>query len=179
MKLGHSLAVAAALWAVAAFAQAADQPPKGDFGGDFWSRVTLEVPVATRHMPHDSWFNDNNWGLLADVALNEDWSLVGGGYKNSFDRNTAIAGVSWEPLSVRVGKARLRGGGLAAIDLNGGYRGFNNVDPFLAALNVRLIAADQDAGGVLSRAGMLLTVIPAAEKDGSTAVNLALTYRLK
>jgi hypothetical protein len=116
---------------------------------------------------------------LADVALNEDWSLVGGGYKNSFDRNTAIAGVSWEPLSVRVGKARLRGGGLAAIDLNGGYRGFNNVDPFLAALNVRLIAADQDAGGVLSRAGMLLTVIPAAEKDGSTAVNLALTYRLK
>src|SRR5689334_15585260 len=46
MKLGHSMAVAAALWVGAASAQAADKPQDGDF----WSRVTLEIPVATRHM---------------------------------------------------------------------------------------------------------------------------------
>ena len=175
MKLARLMFAAAALWAGAASAQAAE----GAREGGFWSRVTLEVPVATRHVPHDSWFNDQNWGLLVDVALNEDWSLVGGGYRNSFNRNTAIAGVSWEPLSARVGKARVRLGGMAAVDLHGGYRGYNSVDPFLAAANVRLSAADPDAGGPLSRAGMLLTVIPAAEKDGSSAINLALTYRLR
>jgi hypothetical protein len=174
MKLGLAIFAAAALWAGTASAQAAE----GADEGDFWSRVTLEVPVATRHTPHDSWFNDHNWGLLVDVAVNEDWSLVGGAYRNSFNRDTAIAGVSWEPLSVRVGKTRLRLGGMAALDLNRGYRGYNSVDPFLAAVNVRLSAADPDAGGALSRAGMLLTVIPAAEKDGSSAINLALTYRL-
>jgi len=173
MKLGLATLTALTLWAGAASAQAGEQ------ARDFWSRVTLEVPVFTRHTPHDSWFNDNNFGLLADVAVNEDWSLVGGGYKNSFNRNTAVAGVSWQPASVRVGKARVRVGVLAAIDLNGGYKGYNSVDPFIGAFNVRLMAADQDAGGALSRMGALITVIPAAEKEGSAAINLALTYRLR
>jgi hypothetical protein len=175
MKAVLVLAAATLFWAGAASAEDRGEAPKSDF----WSRVTLEAPVFTRHTPDDRFFNDNNWGLLVDVALNENWSLVGGGFRNSYDRNTAIAGVSWEPLSVRVADARLRFGGMAAVDLNGGYRPFNSADPLLAAFNVRLTAADQNSGRAFSRLGALVTVIPPAPKNGSTAINLALTYRLQ
>lgn len=150
----------------------ASEPP------DFWSRVTLAVPVATVHTPHNSDFNNENWGLLADVALNDRWSLVGGGFRNSYGRNTALAGVAWQPLSAQVGAARLRFGGMVGADLNGGYKRFNSADPLIAAFNVRLTAAEPD-GRALSRLGLLLTVIPPAPKNGATAFNLAVTYRLR
>jgi hypothetical protein len=173
MKAAYLFA-AACLWAGAASAQDRDKAPERDF----WSRVTLEAPVLTHHVTDDRLFNDKNWGLLADVAINDDWSLVGGAFRNSFDRNTVLAGVSWEPISVRVAQTRLRFGGMAAVDINGGYRPYNTADPLLGAFNARLSAADPDAGGALSRMGLLLTVIPPAPRNGSTAINLALTYRL-
>jgi hypothetical protein len=140
--------------------------------------VTLAVPVATRHTPNNRDFNNENWGLLADVALNERWSLVGGGFRNSYGRNTVLAGVAWQPLSARVGDARLRLGGMVGVDLNGGYRRFNSADPLIGAFNVRLTAAEPDARP-LSRLGLLLTIIPPAPENGSTAFNLAVTYKLR
>lgn len=174
-------AAAALAWPAAALAQAqpatAQDPPPAP-ASDFWSRVTLEAPVVTRHTPHDSAFNDDNWGLMVDVAVNDDWSVVGGGFRNSYNRNTAFVGLAWAPVSVRVADARLRFGAMAGVDLNGGYRPYNSADPLLGALNVRLSAAEPDRGRLLSRFGLLLTVIPPAPKNGSTAFNLAVTYRL-
>lgn len=154
------------------------QPASTSEPPDFWSRVTLAVPVATVHTPHNSDFNNENWGLLADVAINDRWSVVGGGFRNSYGRNTALAGVAWQPLSARVGAARLRFGGMVGADLNGGYKRFNSVDPLIAAFNVRLSAAEPDERP-LSRLGLLLTVIPPAPRDGATAFNLAVTYKLR
>lgn len=170
---------AAGLLASLAHGHAAAQTTGTAEQQSFWSRVTLEAPVFTRHTPHDSAFNDQNWGLLADVALTPHWSLVGGAFRNSYRRNTAIAAVSWEPVSVRIAQARLAAGALAAIDLNGGYRPYNTADPFLGAFNLRLTHADPDPERPLTRLGLLVTVIPPAPKHGATAVNVALTYRLQ
>lgn len=153
--------------------------PAAEPHGDFLSRVTLQVPVVTVHTPDDEAFNNENWGLLADVALNDHWSLVGGAFRNSYDRDTVLAGVSWQPLSVRVAEARLRFGGMLAVDLNGGYRPYNAADPLVAGFNARLSAADPDRGSAWRRLGLLLTVIPPAPENGSTAVNLSVTYRLR
>jgi hypothetical protein len=146
---------------------------------DFWSRVTVEVPAYTHHVPHDELFNDHNWGGFVDVALTERWSLVGGDFKNSYNRNTAFAAVSWEPLVAVAGPLRFAGGGMVGVDLNRGYRGFNSVEPLLGAFNLRVSAADLHDPNPLKRFGLLFTVIPPAAKNGSTAVYVGVTYRLK
>ncbi|THD81958.1 MAG: hypothetical protein E7812_03895 [Phenylobacterium sp.] len=172
--IAASLAVLLA--APAAFAQEAPGPAPAD--PSFWSRVTVEVPAYTHHVPHDDEFNDRNTGLFVDYALTPSWSLVGGDFENSYRRNTAFAAVSWEPLTAHVAGLRLAAGGMVGLDLNGGYRGFNEAEPLLGAVNLRLTAANPDADA-LHRLGLLLTVIPAAPGGGgATAFNLAVTYRL-
>ena len=157
---------------------AAAQPTLTRDCSGFWSRVTLALPVATRHVPNNDDFNNENFGLLADVAMNDQWSMVAGGFRNSYGRNTAVAGAAWHTLSTTVGALRVRSGGLLAIDLNGGYRRYNSADPLVAAFSVRLSSAEPDEGP-LSRVGIQLTVIPPAPDNGSTAFNLAITYKLK
>jgi len=176
LKAGGLAVALTALWTGAAVAQDRAAP---DAPRPFLSRVTVELPVLTRHTPHDSAFNDENWGAFVDVALTDTFSVVGGDFRNSYHRNTAFAAVSWEPIRVRVADARLAFGAIAGVDLNGGYRPFNSADPFLGAFNLRLTAAEPDPNRAFTRLGLLLTVIPPAPKNGSTAVNLALTYRLK
>src|SRR5438874_723516 len=58
----------------------------------FLSRITVEVPLYTRHIPTVAGFNDHNWGALVDVALSPDWSIILGDFTNSYYRNTVIAG---------------------------------------------------------------------------------------
>jgi len=163
------------LWSAQALAQS-DQSSGED---ETISRITIELPLLTRHVPNDSQFNDHNWGGFIDFALNDHFSLVGGDFINSFKRNTAFAGVSWEPVSFKFSGAKIAFGGMLGFDLNGGYRGFNAVDPLLGALNIRLSAADyRENKGFFHNFGLLATIIPPNPKAGSTAINLALTYHL-
>ena len=48
------------------YAQDAQQ---SDPDRSFLSRVTVEVPVYTRHIPNDAGFNDHNWGAFINVDL--------------------------------------------------------------------------------------------------------------
>lgn len=154
-------------------------PGDGDYSS-FWSRVTLEAPVYTHHFPNDALFNDHNWGGFVDVAVTRQWSIVGGDFDNSYRRNTAFLAASYEPIEFTWSKMRLDIGGLAGVDLNGGYRHFNRLEPLLGAVNLRLSGhgLDPTRYGPLARAGLLATIIPPDPHGGSTAVNLAVTYRL-
>src|SRR5579863_2719197 len=127
MKKTYAAAVLAisCLWGTQALAQSSSGED------DSVSRITLELPVLTHHIPHDSEFNDHNWGGFVDFALDDHFSLVGGDFINSYKRNTAFAAVSWEPLSFTVSSAKLAFGGMLGVDLNHGYRGFNEAEPFL------------------------------------------------
>jgi hypothetical protein len=178
LSLAAAVALATALPCAPALAQQAAAAPTAA-PDSFWSRVTVEVPAYTHHIPHDELFNDHNWGAIVDVALNERWSVVGGDFKNSYRRNTAFAAVSWEPLVFTPGALRLAAGGMVGVDLNRGYRGFNTVEPLLGAFNLRVTAADLHDPDPLHRFGLLFTVIPPGVQHGSTAINVAVTYRLR
>jgi len=147
----------------------------------FWSRVTLEVPVFTRHIPHRDDLNNGDWGAYVDVSVTRQWSIVGGDFINSFHRNTAFAAVSWTPVRFDVGKIRIAPDAIVGLDLNGGYKGDSQVDPLLAAVQIKVGAADLDNPkyAFLERLGLALTFIPPSlQKGGAMPVNLAITYRL-
>lgn len=141
----------------------------------FLSRITLEAPVFTRHVPDDRGFNDHNWGLLAEVALDPQWSVVGGVFTNSYYRDTAILGARYSLWQWHAGGIRVDPGILAGFDLNGGYKDHNAVDPLLGALSLK-VSGDGFGGAseFLNRTGLALTVIP----GDNVALNLAVTLGL-
>jgi hypothetical protein len=174
------ICAAIALAALAAGRARADEAQPDAAGASFWSRVTLEVPFLTRHIPDTNGFDDDNWGGLVDVALTRHWSVVGGDYINSFRRNTAFAAVSYTPMSFDVGRLRIAPDVMLGLDLNGGYRGVSSVDPLLGAVQLKLTRAHpgNTRWTVLDRLGLAITLIPPSLKEkGSVPVNLALTYR--
>ena len=146
----------------------------------FLSRLTIEVPLFTRHAPHDGWFNDHNEGALVEFALGRHFSLTAGNFMNSYNRNTTIAGVSWLPLNFEFSHLRIDVGGIVAADLNGGYKHVNAMHPFLGAFEIKLMGNrfDDTRFETLNRVGLGITIIPPSPKNGSTAINLALLYRL-
>jgi hypothetical protein len=171
--VGGAVLALAAAWCVPALA--ADAPPDS-----FWSRVTLEVPAFTRHTPHDSYFNDHNWGLFVDVKLNDTFSVVGGDFDNSYRKNTAFAAVAIMPLRATVGHVAVSAGGMVGLDLTNGYHGHNDYEPALGALSLRLNGAGfEGQSAFLNRLGLLTTIIPADPNGGSTAINVAVTWRLQ
>jgi hypothetical protein len=127
------------------------------------SRLTAEISVYTHHFP-DQGFNDHNPGLIMTYALNGRWSLAAGDIiKNSYSRNTAVAGVAYMPMTLL--GARI--GGMAGFDLNRGYRGHDPVDPLIAAVRMtREIFRD---------VGVAVIIIPPG-RGGSTAMNVGVTY---
>jgi hypothetical protein len=147
----------------------------GDQG--FLSRITLAVPLFTRHMPNDKAFNDDNWGAFALFALDDDLFVTAGDFINSYKRNTAFAALTWLPLGFDAANVRFDFGGTLGVDLNGGYKRYSSFDPLIGALNIKIGARDIEPG-LLNRLGLLVTVIPPADSHGSTAANLALTFRL-
>lgn len=171
------VALAVSVHAGTAFADEAQSSAPEE---SFLSRITVNVPFFTRHIPKNRGYNNDNWGGWLDVALDKQWSVVAGGYTNSYYRDTFFAGISYLPVNLEFSKIKIDAGGMIGLDLNGGYKGFNSVDPLLGALSLKI-------GGVnysdpdydfLNRLGMAITVIPPAGSHGTSAVNLALTYRL-
>jgi hypothetical protein len=152
-----------------------------DENESFLSRITIEVPVFTRHVPHDNGFNDHNWGAFIDIALNRKWSVVMGDYINSYRRSTIFAGLSYMPIGLEFSKVRVSVGAMAAVDINGGYRHFNQVEPLLGALSIKVTGAhfEDPKFDVLNRLGIAVTIIPPKANGGSAPVNFALTYRLQ
>ena len=146
----------------------------------FLSRITIAVPLFTRHTPHDELFNDSTWGAFVFFALDEDWSLTAGDYINSYDKNTAFAGVEWQPIHLHVSRLNIDLGGMLAADLNGGYAHYEPLNPLLGALNVKIGGHYFDDPGLafFNRLGMLVTVLPGIGSGQSTAINLALTLQL-
>lgn len=156
------------------------EPIRANDGGFALSRVTIELPVLTRHFPDNSSFNNHNWGAIVDVAITDQWSVVGAYFRNSYDRDTLLAGIGWYPIRFERSSLKVELGGIAALDLNGGYKSYNQANPLLGALSIKIgnaRARDYDANAV-SRLGLAITVIPAVSGSGSTGVNLAVTYRL-
>ena len=160
-------------------AMASDVEVQGSYPS-FLSRITIELPLFTRHAPHDGWFNDHNQGALAEFALGPHFAITAGNFMNSYNRNTTIAGVSWLPLNFEFSHLRIDVGGIVAADLNGGYKRVNTMHPFLGAFEIKLMGGgfDDTRFETLNRVGLGITIVPPSPKNGSTAINLGLRYRL-
>jgi hypothetical protein len=154
------------------------QTTSGD--DDFFSRITVAVPVFTHHFPHDEDFDDNNWGGYIFGQVTGQFYLAAGDFTNSYKKNTAFVGAAWLPLDLNVSRIEIDAGGMVGVDLNGGYKGYDTLDPAIGALVVKLNGhyTDDPDYQFVNRAGFLVTVIPGVGANTSTAVNLALTYRL-
>lgn len=174
-KLIAGMAVAAGVLTGSA-ACARDAPP--DTYESFWSRVTVTVPLFTQHVPSSRGYNDHNWGAWVNVAINRQWSVVGGDFLNSYNKNTAFAGVAWMPFNWDLSHARIDLGLMAGADLNGGYKHVSSVDPLLGALALTIRGANFSDGALLNRLGITFTVIPSAGRGGSVPLNLAVSFQL-
>ena len=146
----------------------------------FLSRITIEAPLFTRHTSHDELFNDYNWGSFAEVALGYHMAVGAGDFINSYNRNTIFADFSWLPINFEFSHVKIDAGGLIAADLNGGYRPFNSMNPFLGAFVIKIMGNrfGHNKFEILNRVGIGITIIPPAMRAGSTGINLALRYKL-
>jgi hypothetical protein len=157
---------------------AAEEESQGGYPS-FLSRITIEVPLFTRHTPDDQSFNDHNWGGIAEVALGYHAAVVAGDYMNSYNRKTIFAGFSWLPINFEFSHVKIDAGGLIAADINGGYKPFNNMNPLLGAFLINIMGNPfGEKFEALNRVGLGITIIPPAPRGGSTAINLSLRYKL-
>ena len=176
-EMGHILgrigvATICFLFPVAALAaEAASDSPS------LLSRITVDVPFYSRHEPHSERFNNHNWGAFVELAITEHWSVATGDFINSYKRATIFAGLTWTPLDFSFHSVRVRAGGMLGFDVNGGYRRYNEVNPLLGAASLRFTGLGFD-NAFFNRIGIAIKVIPPAPKNGSTAINFALSYRL-
>ena len=143
----------------------------------YLSRITVDVPFYTRHQPHNEAFNNHNWGAFVDVAITKHFSFTAGDFINSYKRDTIFAGIAWMPIDLDLSKVEARAGLMAGVDINGGYRPFNDLNPFLGALSLRITGTGFETA-VFNRVGLAIKVIPPDPSGGSTAINFALSYRL-
>ena len=168
---GLAIVILGSSRAIAGEAESKDPYPS------FLSRISIEVPLFTRHFPHDQLFNDHNWGASVEVALGYNLAVVAGDYICSYNRNTLFAAVSWLPIQFEFSHVKIGAGGLIGADLNGGYRHHNEMEPFLGAFVIKVMGNNFE-NKILNRLGVGITVIPPNPHGGSTAVNVALRYTL-
>jgi hypothetical protein len=64
--------------------------------GDLW----VTAMVGSKHYADSSKYNEQNFGLGLEYHVNEDWSLVGGAYKNSLSKESHYLGAAYTPLHV-------------------------------------------------------------------------------
>jgi hypothetical protein len=157
----------------------AEDAQQSDFDSSFLSRVTIEEPLYTRHLPTDKGFDDHNWGAFVNVDIakssalgNGELVIIGGDFINSYYRNTAIlaGAITW---TTTFRNLRIDAGPVLGIDLNAGYQGHNNLDPLLGAFQVRVGGTDLGQEyGLLNHLGIAITLIP------GTVINLALAVKL-
>jgi hypothetical protein len=175
-----ALLIGALLLVGGASGSARAQESASALDNSFLSRMTIAAPLFTQHYPNDRYFNDANWGGVLFYALDGHFSLAGGDFINSYRRNTAFGGLSLIPWDIDFSRVQIDPGLMLALDLNGGYKGYDPVDPFVGALTVKVGGHyfDDPQYQCLNRFGVLITVIPGFGSGTSTAVNLGLTFHL-
>lgn len=178
-KISNLAPYALALVAVSSTsAMAQDAGPNGE--DSFFSHITVAIPFFSHHFPKDREFNDHNWGGVAFYALDTHFSLAGGDFVNSYRRNTAFAALSITPWDLDLSAVQIVPGALVGVDLTNGYKGYNPVEPLLAAATVKIGTHYFSDPGLqfLNRFGLLVTILPGLGNNRSTAANLALTIHL-
>lgn len=165
-------AIIASLFATGAAAQ-------DDTDSLFVPRLTIEAPLATRHVPHDEGFDDHNWGAFIDVDAVKHFGVIGGYFINSYRRETAFAGIAYTPFYIKLTHAEIDAFAAIAADLNGGYKWYNRLDPLLGAVSVRVTATNFDYTPLqlLNNLGVAVTFMPPVSCP-VTAINLSVTYTL-
>jgi hypothetical protein len=179
LNLGSRLGACALAFIVCISECNAEDAQQSDIDSSFLSRVTVELPIYTMHLPTDKGFDDHNWGAFLNVDIaksstlgNGELSVIGGDFTNSYHRNTALlaGAVTWTATFTNL---RIDAGPVLGIDLNGGYEGHNDVDPLLGAVQLRVGGTGfGQEYGLLNHLGIAVTLIP------GTAINLALAVRL-
>lgn len=58
----------------------------------------LTATVASYHHNRERGYNERNFGLGLERKLEENWSAIGGWYRNSYDNTSIYAGTAWMPI---------------------------------------------------------------------------------
>ena len=173
-KLGRQIMVGAALLAAFNSSAGAEEAAPPDEGHSLLSRISIQVPLYTQHFTQDAGFNNDNWGLLVEARLNQDWSVIVGEYKNSYFRDTVIAASRYSLFAWDYSKVRIDTGVLLGFDLNGGYEGHNGVEPLLGALSIKVTGNRFSDYELLNGTGVAFTILPGR----IVVTNVALVFRL-
>jgi len=94
------------------------------------AEARLTLPVASYHLDRTQGYNERNYGVGIEYTVATDLRLKLDDYKNSFNRNSIVAGAIYTPLDVKV--AHL-GAILAVVN---GYAMHNNGGFFPALIPV-------------------------------------------
>ena len=173
-KLAMQVIVCAAVFATFDSSVRAEVAVPSNADNSLLSRITVEVPLYTRHVPGDAGFNDHNWGVLVEARLDSNWSVIVGEFRNSYYRDTAIAASRYSFFVWDYSNVSVDTGAILGFDLNGGYRDHNGVEPLLGALSIKVTGKRFSEYKLLNGTGVVLTVLP-----GKIVVaNLALAFRL-
>jgi|GEM_PF-2059901 hypothetical protein len=173
-KLARKLLVCSVVFAVFNSSAGAEEVTPPDGGDSLLSRITIQVPLYTRHFPQDAGFNDHNWGLLVEARVDPDWSIIVGEFRNSYYRDTAIAASRYSFFSRDYSSIRVDTGIVLSFDLNGGYQGHNGVDPLLGALSIKITGNRFSEYDLLNGTGVAFTILPGK----IVMANVALAFRL-
>jgi hypothetical protein len=178
-NVGNAVGAGALVFVLCISECIAEDAQQSDFHSSFLSRVTIEEPLYTRHLPTDKGFDDHNWGAFINVDTaklsaigNGELSVIGGDFTNSYYKNTAIlaGAITWTATFTNL---KIDTGPVLGIDINAGYQGHNNLDPLLGAVQVKVGGTDFGPEyELLNHLGVAVTLIP------GTVINLALTFRL-
>jgi hypothetical protein len=173
-KFTRQIMVCAAVFAVFSSGARAEEMSPPDGGNALLLRITIQVPLYSRHIPQDAGFNDHNLGVLVEASLDTDWSIIVGEFRNSYYRDTAIAASRYSLFAWDYSSIRVDTGVMLGFDLNGGYQGHNGVDPLLGALSIKITGNRYSEHELLNRTGVAFTILP-----GKIVVaNVALVFGL-
>ena len=157
-KLAMQIMVCAAVFAIFNSGAGAEKVSPPDGGSSLLSRITIQVPIYTRHIPQNAGFNDHNWGVLVEARLDPDWSIIAGEFRNSYYRDTAIAASRYSIFVCDYSSIRVDTGVMLGFDLNSGYQGYNGVDPLLGALSIKITGNSEHE--LLDGTGVAFTIRP-------------------
>ena len=133
-------------------------------------RVTLTSGFWSYHTSNRSRYNEDNPGIGVEAAVNTNWTIAAGNYRNSVERASTYLQAMWTPDVARtqLGAVRLSAG--VAMGLVTGYPELRNGDAFPTLLPV----ASMSVGPV----GLNLTYIPSVAGRADGAIALQFKYQL-
>ncbi|WP_295641089.1 hypothetical protein [uncultured Methylibium sp.] len=158
-----SAAVAVTLLSIAVPASADTNEPDGQ-------HLWLTTGFVSRHVGSGNTgrYNEKNGGLGIEVALDEDWRLAAGAYRNSMRQHSRYAQAVWSPEFTRARRGDWKFSLGAALGVVDGYPAMRHGGFFPTVLPVASVE--------WRRVGVNLTYIPslAGNVTGAFALQLKL-----